>query len=243
MNETKDTVLVTGGTRGLGLAICKMLVHGGFRVIVVGRNCSSDCETWLQNEDNAVFEPFDLLNTEEIHKFARSITKKYGRLYGLVNNAALGLDGVLATMHETEISKVIKVNVEAPILLTKYLLRPMLINQRGRVVNISSIIGSTGFKGLAVYGATKSALNGFTRSLSREVGKAGITVNSVAPGYMATDMTEGLEGEKLESIKRRSPMGELAQVEDVAAMVNYLLSAEASRVTGTVITVDAGSTA
>ncbi len=243
MNDTKDTVLVTGGTRGLGLAICKKLVENGFRVIVVGRNCSSDCETWLKNEDSAVFEPFDLLSTEEIHKFARGVTKKYGRLYGLVNNAALGLDGVLATMHETEISKVIKVNVEAPILLTKYLLRPMLINQRGRVVNISSIIGRTGFKGLAVYGATKSALNGFTRSLSREVGKAGITVNSVAPGYMATDMTEGLDGEKLESIKRRSPMGELAQVEDVAAMVNYLLSAEASRVTGTVITVDAGSTA
>lgn len=243
MNDTKDIVLVTGGTRGLGLAICKKLVHSGFRVIVVGRTCSSDCDAWLKEEDDAVFEPFDLLNTEEIHKFARTITKKYGRLYGLVNNAALGLDGVLATMHETEISKVIKVNVEAPILLTKYLLRPMLINQRGRVVNISSIIGSTGFKGLAVYGATKSAINGFTRSLSREVGKAGITINSVAPGYMATDMTEGLEGEKLESIKRRSPMGELAKVEDVAAMVNYLFSAEASRVTGTVITVDAGSTA
>jgi len=238
-----DTVLVTGGTRGLGLAICKKLADSGFKVIVVGRNCSSGCEGWLGQEENAVFEPFDLANTSRIHEFARNITKKYGRLYGLVNNAALGLDGVLATMHETEISKVLKVNVEAPILLTKYLLRPMLINRRGRVVNISSIIGSTGFKGLAVYGATKSALNGFTRSLSREVGKAGITVNSVAPGYMATDMTEGLEGEKLNSIKRRSPMGELAQVEDVAAMVNYLLSADASRVTGTVVTVDAGSTA
>ena len=111
------------------------------------------------------------------------------------------------------------------------------------MVNISSIIGSTGFKGLAVYGATKSAINGFTKSLSREVGKAGITVNSVAPGYMATDMTQGLEGEKLESIKRRSPMGALAHVDDVAGMVNYLMSDEARMITGTVITVDAGSTA
>ena len=106
-----------------------------------------------------------------------------------------------------------------------------------------SIIGSTGFKGLAVYGATKAAMNGFTKSLSREVGKAGITVNSVAPGYMATDMTQGLKGEKLESIKRRSPLGQLAHVDDVASMVCYLMSEDSRTITGTVITVDAGSSA
>ena len=115
--------------------------------------------------------------------------------------------------------------------------------QKGRIVNISSIIGSTGFKGLAVYGATKAAMNGFTKSLSREVGKGGITVNSVAPGYMTTDMTQGLQGEKLESIKRRSPLGELAHVDDVAAMVDYLMSDRANAITGAIFTVDAGSTA
>jgi 3-oxoacyl-[acyl-carrier protein] reductase len=236
-------VMVTGGTRGLGLAIAKKLVQSGYYVVVCGRKCSQECEQWLASTDRANYEQIDLMNTSEIHEFCRRITKKYGRLYGLVNNAALGLDGVLATMHESDISKVMKVNVEAPILLSKYLLRPMLINRRGRIVNISSIIGSTGFKGLAVYGATKSALNGFTKSLSREVGKAGITVNSVAPGYLATEMTQGLAGEKLESIKRRSPMGELAHVDDVASMVDYLLSESARMITGTVITVDAGSTA
>jgi len=238
-----DIVVVTGGTRGLGLAISQKLDRTGYKVIVVGRNCSEECRAWIENSENAAFESFDLSNTHLIHEFSKTISKKYGRPYALINNAALGLDGVLATMHETDISQVIKVNIEAPILLAKYLLRPMLINQRGRIVNISSIIGSTGFKGLAVYGATKAALNGFTKSLSREVGKAGITVNSVAPGYMATDMTQGLELEKLESIKRRSPMGELVELEDVASMVDYLLSAEASRITGTVFTVDAGSTA
>ncbi len=238
-----DIVLVTGGSRGLGLAISKRLTSTGYKVIVVGRNCSPECEEWLAVTDNAVFEPFDFSDTSGIHEFSQQVTKKYGRLYGLVNNAALGLDGVLATMHESDISRVLRVNIEAPILLTKYLLRPMLINRKGRVINISSIIGSTGFKGLAVYGATKSAMNGFTKSLSREVGKAGITVNSVAPGYMATDMTQGLGGEKLESIKRRSPLGELAHVDDVAGMVNYLMSDEARMITGTVITVDAGSTA
>lgn len=235
--------VVTGGTRGLGLAISKKLVSEGYKVIVVGRKQSDECKEWLLSTENAVFEAFDFVNTDEIHAFSKDIVKKYGRPYALVNNAAVGLDGVLATMHESDISKAIKVNIEAPCLLTKYLIRPMLINQTGRIINISSIIGSTGFKGLAVYGATKAALNGFTKSLSREVGKAGITVNSVAPGYMATDMTEGLEGEKLESIKRRSPLGRLAHVDDVASMVNYLLSEEAKSVTGTVITVDAGSTA
>ena len=238
-----DVVVVTGGTRGLGFAIGQRLGSSGYKVVIVGRNCSEECYEWLENSENVAFESFDLSNTHLIHEFSNAISKKYGRPYALINNAALGLDGVLATMHETDISQVIKVNIEAPILLAKYLLRPMLINQRGRIINISSIIGSTGFKGLAVYGATKAALNGFTKSLSREVGKAGITVNSVAPGYMATDMTQGLEFEKLESIKRRSPMGELVELEDVASIVEYLLSAEASRITGAIFTVDAGSTA
>lgn len=238
-----DTILITGGTRGLGLAIAKRLASSGYQVVVVGRKCSPECEKWLTATDKAAFEEFDFLDTSSIHEFSQQITKKYGRLYGLVNNAALGLDGVLATMHESDITRVLRVNVEAPILLTKYLLRSMLINRRGRVINISSIIGSTGFKGLAVYGSTKAAMNGFTKSLAREVGKAGITVNSVAPGYMETDMTQGLEGEKLESIKRRSPLGQLPHVDDVANMVNYLMSDEAKMITGTVMTVDAGSTA
>lgn len=150
---------------------------------------------------------------------------------------------MLATLHERDIGQLIRVNVEAPILLSKYLLRPMLMNRTGRIINISSIIATTGFSGLSVYGATKAAMSGFTRSLSREVGKAGITVNTIAPGYMETDMTSALQGEKLESIKRRSPLGNLANAQDVAHAVMYLLSDKASNITGSTITVDAGSTA
>jgi len=131
----------------------------------------------------------------------------------------------------------------SPILLTKYVSRAMLLNQCGRIVNVGSIIGSTGFNGLSVYGASKSALSGFTKSLSREVGKANITVNTLAPGYMETAMTAGLQGEKLQSIKRRSPLGRLANVDDAAAAAVFLLSDGASSITGTTITVDAGSTA
>ncbi|PFG11731.1 SDR family NAD(P)-dependent oxidoreductase [Marinobacter sp. LV10MA510-1] len=238
-----DTVMVTGGTRGLGLAISKRLVDSGYRVVIVGRNKTDACDEWLDSNSLASFEPYDFNDTTGVHQFCQSVSRNYGRLYGLVNNAAQGVDGVLATMHETDIARSLRVNVEAPMLLTKYLLRPMLINQRGRVINVSSIIAATGYKGLSVYGATKAALEGFTRSLSREVGKAGITVNCVAPGYMATDMTLGMDEEKLRSIRRRSPMGALVGVEDVANMVNYLLSDEARMITGTVMTVDAGSSA
>lgn len=146
-------------------------------------------------------------------------------------------------MHEKDIDEIIKVNIHAPILLTKYLCRSMLLNQDGRIINVSSIIGSTGFNGLSIYGASKSSLSGFTKSLSRELGKAGITVNSLAPGYMNTDMTKNLDGNKLESIIRRSPLKKLANVDDVASAALFLLSDEASSITGTTITIDAGSTA
>ncbi len=146
-------------------------------------------------------------------------------------------------MHESDIAQSIKVNIEAPILFTKYVSRAMLLNKAGRIINVGSIIGSTGFSGLSVYGATKSALGGFTKSLARELGKVGITVNTLAPGYMETSMTDGLQGDKLEKIKRRSCIGRLASVDDAAAAALYLLSANAAGVTGTTLTVDAGSTA
>ena len=142
----------------------------------------------------------------------------------------------------TDISKILALNLEAPITLSKYLVRHMIKSRRGRIVNISSIIAQTGFSGLSVYGATKAGLEGFTRSLSREVGRAGITVNCVAPGFMETDMTSGLEGKKLDSIKRRAPLG-LPHIENVAAAVLYLLEEKSERTSGSIITVDGGSTA
>lgn len=240
----KKTVIVSGGTRGLGLAIARLCADEGYKVIAVGRTMNDSLkEVTEQYPSDVFFEAYDFNDLVGIHDFANSIVKKYGRPWGLVNNAALGHDGVLATLHERDISELIKVNIEAPILFTKYLLRPMLINRSGRIINISSVIASTGFNGLSVYAATKAALAGFTRSLAREVGKGGITVNNVAPGYMETDMTSGLQGEKLESIKRRSPMRRLASVDDAAHMVCYLLSDKASNITGTTMTVDAGGTA
>lgn len=238
------TIIITGGTRGLGLAIACQLLAEEYRVVVIGRTLSAETTELLnQYPQQLAFEPYDFNDLNGIHPFATRLTQEYGQIYGLVNNAALGHGGILPTQHEREISELIRVNIEAPILLTKYLLRPMLIAGCGRIINISSVVAATGYKGLAVYGATKAAIAGFTRSLARDVGKAGITVNSVAPGYMATDMTQGMEDEKLEAIRRRSPLARLPEVEDVAGAVAYLLSERGRNITGTTLTVDAGSTA
>lgn len=234
-------VIVTGASRGLGLAICRQLLQAGYSVLALARTQSEEL-TQLQQQGLHFYDA-DLSELDKIPPLCSELTKQYGRPYALINNAAVGYDGVLATMHNTEINSLINLNIQAPILLSKYLLRPMLLNQSGRIVNISSIIARTGFNGLSVYAASKAALEGFTKSLAREVGKAGITVNCVAPGYMQTEMTSSLQGDKLESIQRRSPLGRLATPDDAASAVLYLLSEQAAAITGTTITVDAGSTA
>jgi 3-oxoacyl-[acyl-carrier protein] reductase len=239
-----NLIVVTGSSKGLGLAICKRLLSENYKVVGIARSKSDEFKELEEAfKEKLFYVKYDFNNTKDIHELVKSITKEHGNIYGLVNNAALGHDGVLGTMHETQISELIRVNVEAPILLTKYASRSMLMKLRGRVINIGSIIASTGFNGLSVYGASKASLSGFTKSLARELGRAKITVNTIAPGYMQTAMTAGLQGEKLESIKRRSPLGHLATVEDVAGTVTYLLSDDAKNITGITITVDAGSTA
>lgn len=240
--SNKKLVIVTGASRGLGLAICHLLAANNYQVVAISR-ASSDALDALCSGNDVTHIPFDLGNLDSLHELTKSIVKTHGRPYALINNAAVGFDGVLATMHNSEINTLLNVNVQAPILLTKYLSRAMLLNCTGRIINISSIIANTGFNGLSVYAASKAALEGFTRSLAREVGKAGITVNCVAPGYMQTDMTDSLTGDKLEAVKRRSSLGTLATPEDAAGAVLYLLSDSAKSITGTTITVDAGSTA
>ncbi|MGH2449247.1 MAG: SDR family NAD(P)-dependent oxidoreductase, partial [Chloroflexota bacterium] len=143
-----------------------------------------------------------------------------------------------------QIEKVVRLNVVSPILLSKCVLRSMMADGGGgRIVNLASIVAFTGYSGLSVYAATKASMIGFTRSLAREVGRAGITVNAVAPGFVDTEMTKGLTEEHREQIVRRSALRRLVEVEDVAASVEYLLSDGARNITGTVLTVDAGNTA
>jgi 3-oxoacyl-[acyl-carrier protein] reductase len=241
-------VIVTGGSRGLGLAIAKQLVADGYSVIAIARREAKPLleEIARANAGDAgalAFVPFDFADLDAIPDLAARLKKQFGAPYGLVNNAAIGTEGLLATMHNSQIEELLRINVTAPILLTKYIVRNMMAAGSGRVVNISSIIGSTGYSGLSVYGSTKAALIGFTKSLAREVGRLGITVNAVAPGFMSTEMTASLDAGDRAKVARRAALLRLAEVEDVAHAVSYLLGEKARNITGTVVTVDAGATA
>jgi 3-oxoacyl-[acyl-carrier protein] reductase len=241
-------VLVTGGSRGLGLGIARRLALSGYHVIAVARSESSQFaeareELEASNPGALSFCPCDLAEIESLSRFVSQLRKEYGPLYGLVNNAGISFEGLLAIMPSAQIEQLIRVNTLSPIILTKHVVRRMMSDGGGRIVNISSIIASTGYSGLSVYGATKASIIGFTRSLAREVGQMGVNVNAVAPGFISTDMTKSLGDEQRERIERRSALRRLADIEDVANAVEFLLSEKSKNITGTVLTVDAGSTA
>jgi 3-oxoacyl-[acyl-carrier protein] reductase len=239
------SIVVTGGSRGLGFAIARTLVAEGFRVIAVARRTSEQFTAAVCEAERDVlhFCAFDLSDIAGIPTLVNQLRGAFGPIYGLVNNAALGTSGTLALMHTTEIERLVHLNVTSPLVLTKYVVRSMMAEGRGRIVNIASIVGFTGFSGLSAYGATKASVIGFTRSLAREVGPLGITVNAIAPGFIATDMTDGMDRRHLEQVVRRSALRRLAEADDIANAAAFLFDERAKNITGTVVTIDAGSTA
>ena len=237
-------ILVTGASRGLGLAIARKLADDGDKVIALARRAGPDLGAAMSAAPGQiVFEAVDLSDIDALPEMVRALRKAHGPVFGLVNNAGLGTEGLLATMHNSQIEALIRLNTLSPIVFTKYVVRSMMADGRGRIVNMSSIIGSTGYNGLAAYGATKAAMIGFTKSLAREVGKLGITVNAVAPGFVETELTGSMTEEDRRRIAGRSALRRLVEPEDVANAVAYLLSDAARNVTGTVLTIDAGNTA
>jgi 3-oxoacyl-[acyl-carrier protein] reductase len=173
----------------------------------------------------------------------RTLRAEFGAIYGLVNNAGLGTAGMLGTMRDKDIESLVRLNTLSPITLTKYVVRSMMAQGEGRIVNIASIVASTGFSGLSVYSATKASLVGFTRSLAREVGQLGITVNAIAPGFIATEMTHELAEGQREQIARRSALKRMADPIDIARSIEFLLGDGGRNITGTTLTIDAGNTA
>ncbi|MGH8228211.1 MAG: SDR family NAD(P)-dependent oxidoreductase [Steroidobacteraceae bacterium] len=247
-------IIVTGGSRGLGLAIASTLAVGGNRVIAVARSATSELaaaadalEQSLALEPSQkgalLFRSCDLADLARIRDFVGALRQEFGTLYGLVNNAGLGTHGMLSMMRDEEIERLVRLNTIVPMMLAKYVLRSMMVAKAGRIVNVASIVAATGYAGLAAYAATKASLIGFTRSLAREVGPLGITVNAVAPGFVDTEMTRELGEAERERIRRRSALKRLARPEDIASAVEFLLSDRAKSITGVTLTVDAGNTA
>jgi 3-oxoacyl-[acyl-carrier protein] reductase len=240
-------VIVTGGSRGLGLGTARALAKTGHCVVVVARSEGEQLAAAIRADDHQGtirFVAFDLANLEKIPDLVARIRNEVGPLFGLVNNAGLGTTGVLATMRDQDIEKLVRLNTLSPLILTKYVVRSMIAHgAAGRIVNITSVVASTGYGGLTAYSATKASLLGFTRSLAREVGRLGITVNAVAPGFIDTEMTHRMAEQHRAQIARRSALNRLAEVDDVANAVEFLMSDKARNITGTVLTVDAGNTA
>jgi 3-oxoacyl-[acyl-carrier protein] reductase len=241
-------VIVTGGSRGLGLGIARKLVADGYHVAAIARKQSPELASTIEEAERVRpgalhFVPFDLSNLEEMGDLVKHVRNEFGPIYGLVNNAGISFDGALSLMPTSQIEQLVRLNTLSPMVLTKYVVRFMMADGGGRIVNISSIMASTGYSGLSVYGATKASLIGFTKSLAREVGRMGVNVNAVAPGFVDTELTHGLKDEQRQQIARRSALKRMTQVDDIANAVEYLLSCKSKNITGTVMTVDAGSTA
>ncbi len=238
-------VIVSGGSKGLGLGITQRLLAAGCRVHSFSRTASEETRQ-LEEEYGSSgryrWMALDITDRDGLAGWVNAIHREEGHIDGLVNNAGVNLDRLLPMTSPEEIHRLLAVNLEAPLLLTRLVTRAMIQKGDAAIVNISSVIGYRGIKGTSVYGATKAAMLGLTRSLARELGPRNIRVNAVLPGYIETEMTAGMPDGNRKQVIRRTPLGRLGQIDDVAAVVEFLLSSTARFVTGQAVVVDGGLT-
>jgi 3-oxoacyl-[acyl-carrier protein] reductase len=236
-------VVVSGGSKGLGFGICKTLLEGGYRVATLSRKPTAELEALIRKSNGMLYwESVDIAEEAQLSGFLRRVKEKLGRVHYLVNSAGVANEGLLTLMKAPDVSRMLQVNLEGAIALAQACVKQMMVGGFGAIVNVSSIVGVRGFKGLAAYSATKAALDGFTRSLAKELGSAGIRVNSIAPGFMDTDMTSELTDRQKTRIARQTPLGRLGGTTDVSSVVKFLLSEESGFITGQTIVVDGGLT-
>jgi 3-oxoacyl-[acyl-carrier protein] reductase len=244
--EQPRVALITGGSRGLGAGLVDAFLDAGYIVETCSRSKTDTVRAWEADpeiEERFFFTAVDIAKQTEAEAFVKAAAARHGRLDVLVNNAGVAREGVLALFGNDALDDVIDLNVKGSIYVARAASRVMLAKRSGAIVNISSVVGLSGYRGLSVYGATKAALDGFTRGLARELGSRGITVNSVAPGYLRTEMSHGLDEGQLGQIARRTPMGRLGDPDDVARAVLFLADPANTYITGQVLVVDGGLSA
>lgn len=239
-------VIVTGGSRGIGLAMVRALLLDGCLVSTCSRQFSNSIRELLEHpqyRSRLFFRTCAIGEDDETDRFVEHAIEAFGPLYGLVNNAGIAQAGILASFPNSETEKILRINLFGAIQAARAASRSMLgSGQGGRIINIGSIIGLRGYNGLASYSASKAGLDGLTRALARELGRREITVNTIAPGYIDTDMSISLTKKQLAQIIRRTPIGRLSSADDIVNCMRFLLSDGAAMITGQTITVDGGIT-
>jgi 3-oxoacyl-[acyl-carrier protein] reductase len=244
MSSDRQVIVISGGSRGLGQAIVADLLRAGHAVATFSRSETPFIQACQQGEHAESFhwEQIDSTDFEQVRQFVREVDDRFDGIDVVINNAGVGVDGILSTMPDAEVRRGITVNLEAAIQLTRACLKSMLRQQSGCVINVTSVNGIRGFSGVSVYSATKAGLDGLTRSLAREVGPNGIRVNSVAPGYFESDMTSELTDRQKAWIVRQTPLRRLGSVDDLVGVVRFLISPAARFFTGQTVVVDGGLT-
>ncbi|MGI8909635.1 MAG: 3-oxoacyl-[acyl-carrier-protein] reductase [Rubrobacteraceae bacterium] len=244
MIEAGRVAVVTGGGRGIGRAIAVRLAHEGADVAISYRSNddTADETAKLVREAGMRCETFrgDVASPEDVEALFRGVDEAFGRVDILVNNAGVTRDNLMMRMKEEEFDEVLRTNLKGTYLCTRAVLRKMVRARWGRILNVSSVVGLVGNAGQANYAASKAGLIGFTKSVAREVAQRGITANSVAPGYVETELTGSLPDKVKEQILAQVPMGRFGEPEEISEVVAFLAGEGAGYVTGQTITVDGG---
>jgi 3-oxoacyl-[acyl-carrier protein] reductase len=243
MSIEKQIALVTGASRGIGKAIAEELAAMG--AIVIGtatseKGAQAITESLSKVQVDSIGMVLNVSDADSVAEVTKSIAKEMGAITILVNNAGITKDNLLMRMKEEEWNDVISTNLSSIYRMSKAVLRGMMKAKGGRIINVSSVVGSSGNPGQTNYCASKAGINGFTRSLAQEIGSRGITVNAVAPGFIESDMTDGLPDEQKVALKKQIPLARLGQPKEIAETVAFLASKKAAYISGQTIHVNGG---